>query len=121
MSFLRKFFSGRSEAEMAETTSKVQQLIDDNAAVVFAKSWCPHCRNTRQTLDKLGADYKVLELDLLPDGDAIQDALEQINGQHTVPNVYIKQEHIGGNSDLQALAKSGRLEPLLKDAGALKA
>ena len=42
-----------------------------------------------------------------------------INGQRTVPNIYIKQKHIGGNSDLQSLSKAGKLDALLKDAGVL--
>lgn len=54
------------------------------------------------------------------DGSAIQDALQQINGQRSVPNIYIKQKHIGGNSDIQGLSKSGQLVSLLKEAGALK-
>jgi glutaredoxin 3 len=40
-----------------------------------------------------------------------------MTGQRTVPNVFIKQEHIGGNSDLQAI--KGKLPDMLKDAGAL--
>jgi len=41
--------------------------------------------------------------------------LRQINGQSSVPNIYIKQQHIGGNSDLQA--RKAELPDLLKDAG----
>lgn len=55
------------------------------------------------------------------EGSAFQDALEEINGQRTVPNIYIKQKHIGGNSDLQSLSKSGQLASLLKEAGAVAA
>lgn len=51
------------------------------------------------------------------DGAAIQDALEEITTQRSVPNIFIKQQHIGGNSDLQA--KKGQLDGLLKDAGAI--
>lgn len=51
------------------------------------------------------------------DGSAIQSALADITGQTTVPNIFIAQKHIGGNSDLQA--KKGQLNTLLKDAGAL--
>lgn len=47
----------------------------------------------------------------------MQDALEGISGQRTVPNIYIKQKHVGGNSDLQK--KKGDLPELLKDAGAI--
>lgn len=38
-----------------------------------------------------------------------------------MPNVYINQKHIGGNSDVQALASSKKLQGLLKEAGAIKA
>lgn len=53
----------------------------------------------------------------IDDGAAIQDALEEMTSQRSVPNVFIKQQHIGGNSDLQA--KKGQLDGLLKDAGAI--
>ena len=51
------------------------------------------------------------------DGSAIQDALEEMTGQRSVPNVFINHKHIGGNSDLQA--KKGELGGLLKEAGAV--
>lgn len=51
------------------------------------------------------------------DGADIQAALKELSGQSSVPNIYIKQEHIGGNSDLQA--RKGDLATLLKDAGAV--
>ena len=40
-----------------------------------------------------------------------------MTGQTTVPNIFIAQKHIGGNSDLQA--KKKELGSLLKDAGAV--
>lgn len=52
----------------------------------------------------------------IDDGSAMQDALQEITGQRTVPNIFIKQEHIGGNSDLQS--KKQKLPSLLKEAGA---
>lgn len=57
------------------------------------------------------------ELIITEDGSAIQDALEQITGQRSVPNVFINHKHIGGNSDLQA--KKGELAQLLKEANAV--
>ncbi|KAL2754177.1 hypothetical protein ACRALDRAFT_1033030 [Sodiomyces alcalophilus JCM 7366] len=106
---------------MAQAKQTVQKYIDENKVVVFSKSYCPYCNATKQTLNGLGAEYLAIELDQRDDGSALQDALEEISGQRTVPNSYIARKHIGGNSDLQALLKSGELEKLLKDAGALKA
>lgn len=51
------------------------------------------------------------------DGAALQDALQEITGQRSVPNIFIAQNHIGGNSDLQA--KKGELDQLLSKAGAV--
>lgn len=47
----------------------------------------------------------------------MQAALQELTSQRTVPNIFIKQQHIGGNSDLQA--RKHELPALLKDAGAL--
>jgi len=51
------------------------------------------------------------------DGAAIQDALEEMTSQRSVPNIFIAQKHIGGNSDLQA--RKAQLPNLLKEAGAV--
>jgi glutaredoxin 3 len=56
-------------------------------------------------------------INLAEDGAALQDALAEISNQSTVPNIFIQQKHIGGNSDLQA--KKSQLPELLKSAGAI--
>jgi glutaredoxin 3 len=40
---------------------------------------------------------KIHELDVLPDGAAMQAALLELTGQRTVPNVFINGKHLGGN------------------------
>jgi len=102
---------------MSAAKVKAEQIIDENAVAVFSKSWCPYCKASKALLTELGAKFYTIELDQVDDGAAIQDALEQINGQRSVPNIYIKKQHIGGNSDLQA--KKSQLPKLLKEAGAL--
>jgi len=102
---------------MSAAKTKAQGIIDNNAVAVFSKSWCPYCKASKALLTELGAKYYSIELDQVDDGSAIQDALREITGQTSVPNIFIKQQHIGGNSDLQA--KKGKLPQLLKDAGAL--
>jgi glutaredoxin 3 len=56
-----------------------------------------------------------IDLDDLPaeDGPMIQKELQDVTGQRTVPNVFIGQEHVGGNSDLQQLHAVGKLEGML--------
>lgn len=91
--------------------------------MVFSKSYCPYCNNAKRILDGLDAKYKAIELNQEDDGDDIQNALQKITGQRTVPNIFIGQVHIGGNSDLEAVVKNGKngkkIEELLREAGAL--
>ncbi|CAF9940936.1 MAG: hypothetical protein HETSPECPRED_002686 [Heterodermia speciosa] len=102
---------------MSAAKTKAQGIIDDNAVAVFSKSWCPYCKASKQLLSELGAKSYIIELDQVDDGAAIQDALEEITQQRSVPNIFINHKHIGGNSDLQA--KRSELPDLLKEAGAV--
>jgi len=87
--------------------------IDDNEVIVFSKSYCPFCMKTKSLFDTLGVEYKVYELDQMNDGPELQAALFELSNQRSVPNVFIKQKHIGGNDDTQKLAKTGKLNELL--------
>jgi len=97
--------------------AKAQEIIDSNAVAVFSKSYCPYCKATKSLLSELGAKSYIIELDEVSDGAAIQDALQEITNQRSVPNIFIGKKHIGGNSDLQA--KKSELPELLKAANAL--
>lgn len=83
--------------------------------MVFSKSYCPYCKATKDLLNKLGVkDSKIFELDNMDEGSDMQQYLAEKTGQRTVPNVFISGDHIGGNSDLQALNEKGQLKKLLK-------
>ncbi|CUS12795.1 unnamed protein product [Tuber aestivum] len=101
----------------ATPKQKVQAIIDEHPVAVFSKSYCPYCRASKETLTEIGAKFYVVELDQVDDGADLQDALQEINGQRTVPNIYIGKKHVGGNSDLQG--KRSELPTLLKAAGAV--
>jgi len=48
--------------EAAET--KINDMIRENAIVVFSKSYCPHCKATKDLLNRMSITHKVYELDL---------------------------------------------------------
>ncbi len=61
----------------------------------------------------IGVKAKIIELDTMSNGSDIQAALAEFTGQRTVPNVFIKGKHVGGNDKTQAAHKSGELQKLL--------
>lgn len=96
----------------------VKELIEESKVVIFAKSFCPFCKATLKTFDDARlpvGTVRVLQLDKRDDGKDIQDALREINGQESVPNIYINKHHVGGNSELQKLKHEGVLEFIFKD------
>jgi glutaredoxin 3 len=63
----------------------------------------------------LGEHPLVVELDTFAEGKDIQQELKSLTGQSSVPSIWIKGKFMGGNSDVQAAALSGKLQELLKE------
>ncbi|TKY52799.1 Glutaredoxin-C5 [Spatholobus suberectus] len=99
----------------------IKKTVAGNPVVVYSKTWCSYSSEVKSLFKKLGADPLVVELDEMgPQGPQLQKVLERITGQHTVPNVFIGGQHIGGCTDTLKLYRKGELEPLLSEAIAKK-
>mmetsp|Transcript_4095 Transcript_4095/g.5471 ORF Transcript_4095/g.5471 Transcript_4095/m.5471 type:complete len:102 (+) Transcript_4095:1-306(+) len=90
--------------------------------IVFSASWCPYCKKAKGVLDDLGAKYKAIETDQDSNGAAYKDQLKKKTGKTSVPQIFISGEFIGGCNDgpgIVPLHASGKLVPMLKEAGSL--
>lgn len=105
--------SNASKPTNTESMEFVRKEIASNNVVVFSKSYCPYCKKTKALLNERGIGAKVFELDTMSNGDELQAALLSFSGQRTVPNVFVKGKHLGGNDDTQAAARSGKLDEML--------
>ena len=62
---------------------QIQKWIDENKIIIFTKSTCGDCKKVREKFDEWDinlADYIVIELDFLENGDKYHDALIEISG-----------------------------------------
>ncbi|KAL7576872.1 hypothetical protein ACA910_006638 [Epithemia clementina (nom. ined.)] len=115
--------------EENETMNNLRSLIEkennNHDIVVWAKSWCPHCRASKELLSQLqqqgpfsqilkNSDIVVHDIDDLPNEDALQAELYRMTGQATVPNIFVKGQHLGGNSEFQKAYRSGELKRRLQ-------
>eukprot|EP00815_Leptocylindrus_aporus_P010391 CAMPEP_0116050464 /NCGR_PEP_ID=MMETSP0322-20121206/399_1 /TAXON_ID=163516 /ORGANISM="Leptocylindrus danicus var. apora, Strain B651" /LENGTH=154 /DNA_ID=CAMNT_0003533025 /DNA_START=92 /DNA_END=556 /DNA_ORIENTATION=+ len=98
----------------------VHQVIEESDIAIFSKSYCPYCKAAKATIEEFigddeNLDLTIVELDLIGGEHAsrIQSMLVKLTKQRTVPNIFIEESHIGGNSDLQELAKSGELREII--------
>ena len=66
ISFFKRLFgsfAAPTPAVMSAAKDRAQALIDNNAVVVFSKSYCPYCHSSKKLLKDLGANFELLELD----------------------------------------------------------
>ncbi|XP_076921317.1 monothiol glutaredoxin-S10-like [Bidens hawaiensis] len=106
--------SASFESRLEDT---VKKTITDNPVVVYSKTWCSYSAEVKSLFNQLGVQPLVVELDQIgSQGPQIQKVLEQLTGQHTVPNVFIGGKHIGGCTDTLKLHGNGELEALLAEA-----
>ncbi|CAM9380162.1 unnamed protein product [Ectocarpus fasciculatus] len=102
-----------SKGNIADVADIVQKSIKDNKVMIFSKSFCPYCMQTKQLFADLGVNPTVFELDRHRDGPEVQSALQSLTGQRTVPNVFINGIHVGGNDGTQRALRSGELQKML--------
>ena len=102
-----------SITDQVTITKYIDSLIDTQDVVVFSKSYCPYCRATKDLFQHLGIKPTVIELDEMENGSMIQEILFEMTDQDTVPNVFVKKDHIGGNDDSRELAETGKLQEIL--------
>lgn len=83
--------------------SEIEATVAENKVVVYSKSYCPYSRKTKKKLDEAKIDYKAIELDKMENGEAVSDALHELTGLSTVPNVFVNGQHIGGSEEFDEL------------------
>jgi len=97
----------------------IADLTSNNDIVIFSKSWCPYCVTAKKLLKPLADKHNASLQEFIIDQQtkdvqaAIQMYLIDVTKQRTVPQICIKKQWLGGCSDVQALHKQGKLEPML--------
>jgi glutaredoxin 3 len=78
--------------------------------VVYSTLLCPYCHRAKALLRKKGIPFT--EIDVGMDREK-RDEMESRAHRHTVPQIFIGDQHIGGSDDLHALDAEGKLDSLL--------
>lgn len=100
--------------------SRLSQLVAENKVLIFSRTVCSYCVAAKNLLKSLKAPFTEVNLEKEQGGLALEEALNALTNQYTVPNIFINEQHIGGCDNLKALHTQGKLVPLLKEAGVLQ-
>jgi GrxC family glutaredoxin len=77
---------------------------------IYTREWCSYCEMAKMLLDSKGLTYR--EIDVTSDAVRKQEMIQR-SGRHTMPQVFIGSQSIGGYDDLLRFNATGELDRIL--------
>ena len=82
-----------------------------SAVTIYTTTSCVFCLRAKDYLRSRGVAYA--EVDVTGDAGARAQLVHRANGQRTVPQIFVGEVHVGGYTDLVALDRQGKFQPML--------
>ena len=79
--------------------------------VIYTGDLCIHCEWAIELLNRKSIGFT--EYNIAKDSTKREEMFKKSNGAKTVPQIFIGEHHVGGNAELQALDRAGKLNSLL--------
>ena len=79
--------------------------------VIYTGDLCVHCDWAIDLLNRKKIEFT--EYNVAKDSSKREEVFKKSNGAKTVPQIFIGEHHVGGNVELQALERDGKLDSLL--------
>ena len=79
--------------------------------VIYTGDLCIHCNWAIDLLNRKNIEFT--EYNIVQDAAKREEMLKKSNGAKTVPQIFIGEHYVGGNAELQALDREGKLNSLL--------
>jgi cysteine synthase A len=94
----------------------------EHPVVLFALEWCEFCWSVRKLMAAYGIPYRSVDLDSVPFqqdnlGGEIRNAIRELTGLRTIPQVFIGGTHVGGATEFFDALRDGRAQSLLEESG----
>ncbi|MEZ4814476.1 MAG: Grx4 family monothiol glutaredoxin [Bdellovibrionota bacterium] len=102
-----------------EALKFIQDQIKANPVVLFMKGspdfpMCGFSGRVVQILNSLGVKFEGINI---LDDENLRSAIKQFSNWPTIPQLYVKEEFIGGCDITTEMAQKGELAQLFKDKG----
>jgi glutaredoxin 3 len=82
--------------------------------VLYGTRFCPFCIQARRLLNNKGIEFEDIPLDSDPQ---LRSAVMDRSSRHTVPQIWIGDDHLGGYTELRDLDMQGGLDSLISTGG----
>lgn len=98
---------------MAKQPDAFGEILMTAPVTLYTTRFCPFCVRAKMLLTQKNVSFTEIAVD----GDAEKRAeMMARSGRHTVPQIWIGEQHIGGCDELYALERQHALDALLHPA-----
>ncbi|MEM8801754.1 MAG: cysteine synthase A [Pseudomonadota bacterium] len=102
----------------AKTLAEVRETAAEHPVLMYVLEWCEFCWSVRKMFEEAGISYTAIELDSVAyqkdnHGARLRSALLEICGTHTIPQVFVGGQHIGGATETFDAYNTGALATML--------
>lgn len=80
------------------------------SVVMYTTRFCPYCIRARQLLESKKVKFREIAIDREP---GLRMEMVEKSQRHTVPQIWIGDEHIGGCDELYDLERQQKLDTML--------
>ncbi|KAM0564009.1 hypothetical protein ACHAPJ_000217 [Fusarium lateritium] len=109
----------RSKEEI-EARAELDSILKKSPVIIFSKTYCPFSKRAKSLLIEkysITPEPYIVELDVHPQGQALQDQLLETTGRRTVPNIMVNGVSLGGADDITEMDEAGKLVSKIVDIG----
>jgi len=87
-------------------------MVEACEVEIYTGRACPYCERAKALLRRKNVEFVEYSVD---DDEVVRaKMLERSGGCRSVPQIFIRGQHVGGSDDLHALEAAGKLDPLLQ-------
>jgi glutaredoxin len=106
--------------EELEARAELDSILKKSPVIIFSKTYCPFSKRAKAILIEkysITPEPYIVELDVHPQGSALQDQLLETTGRRTVPNIMVNGVSLGGADDISEMDHAGNLVGKIVDLG----
>ena len=106
-----------NDKNFLDVTERIKNEIQNNNIVLFMKGtpafpMCGFSAATAQVLKNLGVEFNSVNV---LDSDEMREGIKKFSDWPTIPQLYVKQEFIGGCDIVKEMFEKGDLQKKLKE------
>ena len=106
----KKEIKSTKDRELGRNDKQEVSAEQSQPIVMYTTKFCPYCIRARGLLESKGWDYQDISVDA---DQGLRSEMRKKSGQHTVPQIWIGEQHVGGCDELFRLEGGNQLEAMV--------